>query len=228
MKINVIATGSTSNFYEVIDNLGNSLLIEAGVSRSVFWKHWEGAKIPEMCIISHLHGDHAKFAHEYEMICPVYKWNQTVVSENFKAFGFRVKHGDVLNYAYLIKLIADDDFLFFATDLEFEKESIDEITANLKTVHVSKFLIECNYNDYLYHLADPEQRIGCDRHFSDNNLVKFIKQTKAKNPKIITIHGSERLSADSYTRKFIQSKIPNATVAVAVGAQNNVKNLFKL
>ena len=224
----MIATGSSGNLYEIIDSQGNCMLIEAGVTRTEFAKYRESEKVPEMCVISHKHSDHAQYANQYEMICQVHRWKQKVQSENFKAFGFQVEHNGVLNYAYLIKFLADDEFLFFATDLEYEEESISKITSELKKFNVIKYLIECNYNDYLYHLADDIQRIGCDRHFSDNNLVKFIRKVEVKDPTIITIHGSNRLSADTYTKKFIQGKFPAAKIAVAVGGKNGVKNIFKL
>lgn len=228
MKVNVIATGSKGNLYEIIDNTGNSMLIEAGVPRQKYIKFREGINPPEMCIISHAHGDHSQYRNHYEMICPVHKWRQTASSQNFKAFGFEVIHGDILNYAYIIKLIADNDYLFFGTDMEWDDEKIKPIISTIKGLGVSKFLLEVNYNDYLYHLADEEQRRGCDRHFSDNNAIKFVKQSGMRDPKIITIHGSDRLSADTYTRKMIKSRIPNAIVAVSVGAKNGVKNLYNL
>ena len=224
----MIATGSSGNLYEIIDSKSNCMIIEAGVGRAVFSKFRESEKVPEMCIISHKHTDHAQFANQFEMICQVHRWKQRAESENFKAFGYEVDHGGVLNYAYLIKFLVDDEFLFFATDLEYEEESISKITAELIKFNVKKYLIECNYNDYLYHLADDLQRIGCDRHFSDNNLVKFMRKVKVKDPTIITIHGSNRLSADTYTKKFIQGKFPAAKIAVAVGGKNGVKNIFKL
>ncbi len=228
MIINVISTGSSGNLYELLDGKGNSIILEAGEPRHTYMKYREGTTPPEMVIITHKHGDHAYYANEYEMMCTVHRWTQRAESTNFKVFGFEVVHGDVLNYAYLIKLLQDDDFLFFATDLEYEEESLQPIFKALKFHKVENFLIECNYNDYLYHLAEKEQRIGCDRHFSDNDLIRFIKKVGAKEPKIITIHGSERLSGDAYTKKMIKGRIPNATVAVSVGAKNGVKNLFKL
>ena len=71
-------------------------------------------------------------------------------------------------------------------------------------------------------------RRQCKRHLSDNGVVNFIKKTEAKNPKIITIHGSNRLSANTYTKKYLNSKLLNATVEVAVGAKGNQKNLFNI
>lgn len=228
MIINVISTGSNGNLYELLDSKGNSIILEAGEPREKYIKYRESETPPEMVLITHSHGDHSFYANQYEMMCTVHRWKQRAESDNFKAFGFEVIHGDVLNYAYLIKFLEDDRFLFFATDLEYEEESLQPIFKALKFHKVENFLIECNYNDYLYHLADEVQRIGCDRHFSDNDLIKFIQKTNAKEPKIITIHGSERLSGDAYTKKMIKGRIPNATVAVSIGAKNGVKNLFKL
>lgn len=228
MTINVIATGSSGNLYEIIDSENNCILIEAGVDRSVFAKYRESPKVPEMCIITHAHSDHAFYANNYEMICPVHKWEQKVDSQSFKAFGYRVKHGNVLNYAYLIKSLVDNEFLFFATDLEYEKDYLDLIAKDLRFFYVKKLLVECNYNDYLYHLADRNQRIGCDNHFSDNDLVRFLRSLKINDFKLITIHGSNRLSGDDYTRKILQGKFPAGTIRVSTGVKNGVKNIFKL
>jgi len=228
MIINVIATGSSGNLYELLDSKGNSIILEAGEPRTKFTKFREGSKPPEMCIITHRHGDHSFYANQYEMICPVHRWKQVAGSENFKCFGFKVEHGGVLNYAYLIKLLQDDRFLFFATDLEYEEKSLEPIFKALKKFSVNDFLIECNYNDYLYHLADEVQRIGCDRHFSDNDLVRFIRGVGCVNPKIVTVHGSNRLSADSYTQKYIGAKFPAGTVRVSTGVKGGVKNIYKL
>jgi hypothetical protein len=60
----------------------------------------------------------------------------------------------------------------------------------------------------------------------DNDVVNFMRIVKPKNPKIILIHGSNRLSADTYTKKYIGGKLLNATVEVATGVKNGVKNLF--
>jgi len=225
MRINVIATGSAGNLYELIDKDGNSMLIEAGVSRTVYVKHRVGKLPPEMCIVSHGHLDHAKSIGEYKAIMPTYIYETKNESENWKAFGFPMKHGIGLTMTFLIKSIVENQFIFFATDVEFEPENL-ELYEALKFYGVENYLIECNYNDYLFHLANEEQRIGCSRHFSDNDVVNFIRKSGAKNPKIITIHGSNRLSADSYTKKYLSTKLKTATVDVATGAKNETKNLF--
>ncbi len=226
MIINIISTGSSGNLYELLDSKSNSIILEAGEPRCKYMQYREGKIAPEMVVISHEHGDHAFYSNQYEMICNVHKWQPKAESKNFKATGFKVEHGGVLNYAYIIGLKQDRELLFFATDLEYEERSISKIIDAIKKGKVQKFLIECNYNDYLYHLADKEQRIGCDRHFSDNDLIKFIKRTEAKEPVIITVHGSNRLSADAHTTKMIKGRIPTAKVAIGVGAKNGVKNLI--
>ena len=224
MKINVIATGSAGNLYELIDKDGNSMLIEAGMPRQTYIKHRVGKLPPEMCIISHPHMDHAKYKGEFEAVFPTYLAQEQNTSQNWKAFGFKMKHGETSSLAFIIKSLVEDKFLFFGTDMEMGTYS--DLFKMLNFYHVENFLIECNYNDYLFHLANDEQRRGCSRHLSDNDVVNFIKKSGAKNPKIITIHGSNRLSADTYTKKYISSKLITSTVEVAVGVKGNQKNLF--
>lgn len=224
MKINVIATGSAGNLYELIDKDGNSMLIEAGMPRQTYIKHRVGKLPPEMCIISHSHMDHSKYKGEFEAVFPTYMAQEQNTSQNWKAFGFKMKHGETSSLSFIIKSLVEDKFLFFGTDMEMGAYST--LFKMLNFYHVENFLIECNYNDYLFHLANDEQRRGCSRHLSDNDVVNFIKKSGAKNPKIITIHGSNRLSADTYTKKYISSKLITSTVEVAVGVKGNQKNLF--
>jgi len=228
MKINVIATGSSGNLYEILDSKGNSMILEAGVPRDKFIKYRVGVTPPEMLMITHKHGDHSFYRAQYSSICNVVKYKDYANSANFQLVGFEVEHGGVYNLAYIIKFTQDNDFLFFGTDMQWSDDKFAPIFHQINALKVDKFLIECNYNDYLYHLAEPMQKQGCDAHFSDNNLVKFMKNVEAKEPKIITIHGSERLSADTYTKKLLKARLPNANVAVATGAKGGVKNLFKL
>ena len=224
MKINVIATGSAGNLYELIDKDGNSMLIEAGMPRQTYIKHRVGKLPPEMCIISHHHMDHAKYKGEFEAVFPTYLAREQNTSQNWKAFGFKMKHGETSSLSFIIKSLVEDKFLFFGTDMEFG--NYISLFKMLNFYHVENFLIECNYNDYLFHLANDEQRRGCSRHLSDNDVVNFIKKSGAKNPKIITIHGSNRLSADTYTKKYISSKLITSTVEVAAGVKGDQKNLF--
>lgn len=224
MKINVIATGSKGNLYELIDSAGNCMLIEAGVPRQTYITNRAGKKPPEMAIVSHGHMDHSQFIGEYRALMPTFLEEKYNRSENWKTIGFKTKHGEGTTTVYLIKSLIDKDILFFGTDFEFGEYT--ELFDTLNYYNVENYLIECNYNDYLFHLATEEQRRGCSRHLSDNDVVNFIKKSGAKNPKIITIHGSNRLSADTHTKKYISSKLMTATVDVAVGAKGKQKNLF--
>jgi hypothetical protein len=228
MKINVISTGSTGNLYELVDSSGNSIVLEAGMPRATFVKYRIGEIPPEFCVISHKHQDHYKYWGEYKAVMNLYFGETKIESENFKVFEFPLKHGDGFTNTFIIKSLVEDKFLYFATDVEYcnDHNEIDDICEILRYYKVENFLIEVNYNDYLFHLATDEQRQGCKRHFSDNDVVNFIRKVNPKNPKIITIHGSNRLSADTYTKKYLSSKLLNATVQIAVGAKNNQKNLF--
>ena len=226
MHINVIATGSSGNLYELLDKDGNSILIEAGMPRQTYVKHRIGKLPPEMAIISHSHSDHAQYKGEFLAVMPTYLAQEKNVSEHFKAFGFLEKHGDVQTMCFLIKSLVEDKFLFFGTDFEYSENS--PLLTWIRMMKVENFLIECNYNDCLIHLKDvtDEMRKQCQRHLSDNDVINFIKKTGAKNPKIITIHGSNRLSADTYTKKYLSSKLITSTVFVSVGVKDGIKNIF--
>lgn len=225
MIVNVMATGSAGNLYELIDSSGNSMLIEAGMSRSFYMQHKFARTAPEMCVISHLHSDHSQYRGEFSAMIPVHVSPESSESDSFKVSGFPLKHGEMHCTGFIIELKVDGSLLFFGTDFEFSPD-YDLLYNALIERRVENFLIECNYNDYLYHLATPEQRIGCIRHLSDNDVVNFMRIVKPRNPKIITIHGSSRLSGDTYTRNYLMKKFPNATVAVAIGAKNGNQNLF--
>ena len=226
MKINVISTGSSGNLYEILDSAGNSMILECGMPRSHYVKYRIGKLPPEMAIISHSHSDHAQYKGEFLAVMPTYLAQEKNVSEHFKAFGFLEKHGDVQTMCFIIKSLVEDKFLFFGTDFEYSENS--PLLTWIRMMKVENFLIECNYNDCLIHLKDvtDEMRKQCQRHLSDNDVINFIKKTGAKNPKIITIHGSNRLSADTYTKKYLSSKLITSTVFVAVGVKGNVKNIF--
>jgi hypothetical protein len=136
------------------------------------------------------------------------------------------KHGDVQTMCFIIKSLVEDKFLFFGTDFEYSENSL--LLTWIRMMKVENFLIECNYNDCLIHLKDvtDDMQKQCKRHLSDNDVINFIKKTGAKNPKIITIHGSNRLSADTHTKKYLSSKLITSTIFVAVGVKNGIKNIF--
>lgn len=182
-----------------------------------------------MCLISHKHMDHHQYWGEFAAIMPTHIFKDRCESQNWKAFGIPLKHGEGQTMTFIIKSLVENKFIFFGTDIEFEPQN-EELFLTLKKFEVENYLIECNYNDFLIHCEDvsDEMRKQCKRHLSDNNLINFIKKTGAKNPKIITIHGSNRLSADTYTKKYISSKLLNSTVFIAVGAKNNQKDLFNI
>ena len=226
MKINVIATGSAGNLYEVVDVAGNSMLIEAGYSIEMYMKHRVGVIPPECLIVSHKHTDHYSFALNWSAFTDVHVEPEKVETKSWKVMGFDVEHGGCPCKAFIIKSLVENRMFLFATDLMYDDAKIKDLEQICSYLELENFVIECNYNDYLYHLAKAEQRIGCDRHFSDNDVVRFVRNTEAKKAKIITIHGSHRLCSDSYTKRYLGGKLPAATIAVAVGATKSSKNVF--
>lgn len=229
MIVNVIGTGSGGNLYELIDEQNNVLVIEAGLSVETFMKYKITKQPPEALIVSHAHSDHYEYHRDWSKYVNVELSPRELDLPSWGISSFDVKHGDIKNVAFIIESKAEDKKILFATDLEYDDEGlIDELANECRERDVRYFLLECNYNDYLYHLATSEQRIGCDRHFSDNDVVRFIRNAKPKAPRLILIHGSNRLCADSYTMNYIGKKLPNAIVKIAIGGKGGVKNIFKL
>lgn len=226
MKVNVIDTGSKANLYELVDREGNSMLIEAGSPVDRYMKCKIGEKQPEMMIISHKHADHNAFAKHWSAFIKVHFMPEQAVSDSWKVMGFDVAHGDCPCKAFIIQSEVEKVKILFATDLMYDDDKIWSVIEACYLLDVENYLLECNYNGYLYHLASEEQRIGCDRHFSDNDIIRFIRKTGVKRARIITIHGSNRLCADTYTKRYIEGKLPIATVMVAVGEKKKVKNVF--
>jgi hypothetical protein len=138
-----------------------------------------------------------------------------------------MKHGDVESRSFLIRSIVEAKFLFFGTDFTFlDDDDYPELFEDLRGFKVENYLIECNWNQYLYHLANDEQRRGCDRHLSDNQLIRFMKKVDAQAPKIITIHGSDRVSSDNLIKKTLAKRLPNATIKTAIGANALAKDIY--
>lgn len=228
MTVNVIGTGSSGNLYEIIDEDGNILLIEAGLDVEKYIKHKIGTKTPEIMVISHEHSDHAQYRNHWASVMRVEFMPEVLDTAHWKVRGFFVKHGDCPCHAFIIQSEVERKKVLFATDFEYDDDHINALIDVCRDYSVKNYLIECNYNDYLYHLATDEQRRGCDRHFSDNDVVKFIREVGVTTPKIILIHGSNRLCADTYTKQYLTGKLPTASVGIAVGVKQNTKNLFKL
>lgn len=161
MKLTCINSGSTGNGY-VLQNGTEALVLECGVPRQdcLAALGYSTRKVAG-CLVTHEHGDHAKYLQDYLQLMPVYcsqgtaealvlpsayspsKRQPTVLAplRTVQIGGFRVRpipaeHDAAEPFAYLID---HDDLgrLLFATDTYYLRYRIPDLTA---------LLIECNYS----------------------------------------------------------------------------------
>ena len=220
MKLTVVSSGSQGNSYVLESASGEQLCIEAG--RPIK----EVRKIANLktskcvgVIISHAHGDHAKYAKDFlKAGIDVYSTmhladttkgvigmgsEQTYHMGEFSVTPIPVKH-DIPCLSFLIHS-AEMGTLYFFTDCY-----------NMKAVvkGVNTFLCECNYEDGLLikavndgkTIASQADRIRLS-HLSEAHAIEFLQECEAEKSakQIILIHGSSRhLYPEQAISKFQQ------------------------
>lgn len=222
MKLIVIGSNSAGNSY-ALDAGGEILLLEAGcrmsdVKRSIDYRiqHVAG------CLVSHAHGDHAKYATEYARFGVHIYCNQDVIQKKQFPYGaytevrpgktisvgcFRVApielYHDVPNNGYLIRH-KDCGTILFITDtykLPFIINGIDH------------WLIESNYDDRILKANIQDGRIDRAQanrlmlsHLSLENTIQYLRHCEAEKSKTITLcHLSERNSDPELFKQSVES-----------------------
>lgn len=223
MDLIVIGSSSKGNSYALRAESGEILLLEAGVPLREVKKAigYQTSKVRAV-IVSHVHGDHAKYIPEYvkaglrvlsnvdvsnhykDQVC-IMEAGQTYhlgCNSPFRVTPFDVKH-DVPNFGYLI-FHPDVGTIFFATDCY----NLDFV---IKGVNI--FLAECNYSDELLDKAVQEgktPRSQADRvrlsHMSMGHCMVWLDECEAWRTahQIILIHGSSRHLNPKVAEKGIQ------------------------
>lgn len=211
MKLIVINSNSAGNSY-ALDAGGEILLLEAGMKMADV-KRAINFRLQDVvgCVVTHVHGDHAKYATEYAKFGVKVYCNDDVVNNKYFPFGmsydvmsgktyhigsfsvtpFDVAH-DVPCLGYLVRH-PEMGILLFATDTY-------KLPVTFKGV--DHFLIEANYSDELLKQNVWKGSINkaqADRimlsHMSLEYTVNYLLSCDAKSAKTITLcHLSERNS----------------------------------
>lgn len=206
MCIKVIGSSSAGNGYAIITPSGECLALEAGLPfvellRAV---DYDRSKI-EVCLVSHIHGDHAKFKDEYiseginlhmgEELKPL-TWH---IYGRFKVMPFPVEH-DVPNSGFIIKH-PELGVLFFATDCAHIPHLFHGI---------DHWLIEANYSDAKLLLSDTnavQKKRIVQSHQSFETCKEYLIRSHAELSKTITlIHLSSRHSNPEQFKKELQQE----------------------
>ena len=221
MKLITISSSSTGNAY-ALDSGKEILLLEAGckmadVKRAINYRLQDVVG----CIVTHCHGDHAKYATEYAKFgvqvygpkdieskksFPFGKFSHLIAERTKKIGGFLVvpfeNYHDVPIYGYLIRHEDMCTMLF----------STDSYKLGMTLRGIEHFLIEANYSDELLKQNvwnGSINRAQADRimlsHMSLEYCIEYLKDCEAqKSAKTITLcHLSERNSNPEQFRSTV-------------------------
>ncbi len=240
MTLTILGSNSNGNGY-VIQNENEALILECGMRFSEMQKalDFNTSKVVA-ALVSHEHGDHAKFIDEYEnrgikvyasagtfealnkKSDNILKTQRMITIGNFKVLPFKVKHDCAEPLGFLIHHPEIGNILF-ATDTYY---------LPYKFENVKHWLIECNYRKDILDRNCPKN--GFNKILRDRTLQSHMSYETCKNAlisndlsqtnNIILIHLSDR---NSNAREFVEG-ISIATGKTTVAAEKNmVINLKK-
>ena len=212
MKLTILGSSSAGNCY-ILHNETEALIIEAGIKFD-FVKRELDYNLTKVraCLISHEHGDHARFAAKYVQRMPLFAKQgtldalrlekgcnanvlpikQTVSIGNFKVMAFSTQHDATQPCGFLVKH-PDFGLLLFATDTYYLRYTF----AGLNYI-----MIECNYDK---HILDENTRNGIvpmavrervlRSHLSVSDCIKTLKANDLSQVRaIMLLHLSDNNS----------------------------------
>lgn len=211
MKLTILGSNSAGNCY-VIQNEKEALILECGIRFSEVQKalNFNLSKVVA-ALVSHEHGDHAKFIHEFQnRSIPVYasagtfeakglksknilKANTAVKIGNFTVIPFDLKHDCAEPIGFYVQH-PEMGNLVFATDTYY----IPFLFPNVR-----HWLIECNYRKDILDKSniDPKRRARLlESHMSYDTCHAALKANDlTKTANIVLIHLSD---GNSNAREF--------------------------
>ena len=234
MELKIIGSSSKGNAY-ILDNGKEALLIECGIS----WKEIQKSidfdvKRLSGAIISHEHGDHAKYAKnvakaqvniyssagtinaigmkELRLAHPVIAL-QTFTIGNFKVMPFDVQHDAAEPFGFLIHH-TETGYILFATDTYYLKYTFPGL---------NNIMIECNFEQSILDenvekgiVAEAQRRRTMKSHMSfETCLTTLMANDMSEVNNILLIHLSANNSnADSFCRRIAEATRKNVSVAI--------------
>lgn len=225
MKLKVLGSSSASNGY-ILESEQEALIIECGCPLFAMEKalHFQVKKVVG-CLVSHEHGDHAKYIEEYLRCLPVYTSAKTaaeceVISMpmlhkitalkpfkigEFTILPFPVQHDAAEPFGFLINHPETGNILF-ATDTYYLRYTFENL---------HYLMIECNYDTRI--LMNNVEKGIIDKsvmsrviksHFSLENCKKALLANDLSEVKtIFLIH----LSSNNSDRRYFPIEIAKTT-----------------
>ena len=244
MKLRVLGSSSSGNCY-LLENETECLIIEAGISFLEVKKalDFNVSKIVGL-IISHEHGDHAKFAMEYlkagisvytstgtietmKGINPINRPIEVFHSKKFEVCSFEIMPFDIIHdaaqpFGFIIKH-PDCGKVLFLTDTYYCEYTFKGLNQIIIEANYSDEILQSNINSGKVH-SGMRQRLETS-HMSlktTKELLKANDLTQARN--IVLIH----LSSGNSNAKQFQSEVESITGIPTTIADKGVEVNFSL
>ena len=198
MRLKCLGSGSSGNCY-ILENETEALVIEAGLPlKEVKRALGFNVKKIKAVIISHIHGDHRKYWHEYVMAgIPVFEPYKNegcifqISKDSFWIKAFELVH-DVPCYGFYIEH-PETGKMIYASDTEYIKYRFKGLA------HI---LVECNYDKNFIQTDAVNRNHVLEGHMELKTALDFISTND--NPalrNVVLIHLSDK-NADS--AQFLQ------------------------
>lgn len=237
MKLSVLGSGSSGNGY-ILQNKDEALIIECGMPlNNALSELGNNLKKVVGCLVTHSHGDHAKYIPQYIKPFNIYatagtleeggineiyhantiQYNQQFTLGGFLILPFKTIHDTREPCGFLIQ---HKDFgnLLFVTDTR-------KMLYKFNTLHLNHILIECNHSankvsENVIHGVIPRcvgQRI-VDNHMNINRCTDFLKSCNLDNTQnIVLLHLSHNNSNPSQFKRLISSVFGRAVYIADTG-----------
>lgn len=231
MKLTIIGSSSKGNGYIIQDN-NEALIIECGISLMKV-KQALGFNVSKVAgvLISHLHGDHSKYAKDYSRCFPIYTIGSVIeerkiqATEIFPEKGFKVGNFKVIPFSGahdtpVVGFIVGHEKignLLFLTDSFYCEYSFEGLN------HI---LIEANYIDDIleYNVEHGLHRCVRDRVLTSHMEIQTTKkvllnQNLEKVQNIVLIHLSGNNSDPERMKKIISGATGKPVSIAQSGAE---------
>lgn len=238
MQLTVLNTGSTGNGY-VLQGGTEALVIECGMPRQdcLAALGWRTSQVAG-CLLTHEHGDHAKYVADYLPLMPVYtshgtaealagktgRWSlrtleplKTVQIGGFSVRPVPAQHDSAEPFAYLIDHPGMGRLLF-ATDTYYLRYRIP---------HLNHLMVECSYSLPILNANIEAGLVPAalkERTLNSHMSLEHLKEMLAANDlthvaQIVLIHLSARNADKSAFCREIIAATGKPTTVAAKGLQ---------
>ena len=235
MKIDILASGSKGNCYQITNSKGATLLIECGIPLKDISRKLN-FKLPDACVITHSHNDHSRAVHDLikrSVDCYMSKGT----AEELQVYGHRVHTFELDEYDQekrRYRMTSIGDFIVRPFRLVHDtKEPVGFVISDVNmmdadvvfitdTAYIEPYIcfngilmVECNYVKSILDqkVKDEEYSVKLrnrvlNSHLSLETLDKWLEEQMkfSKITKVYLLHLSDSNSDEELIKRTIQNR----------------------